>query len=165
MRKRPRLLPESRASKAAVESPGSERMPGVIGDVASTYGAGHEAADAAVGRRHDPVEEAVDEVVRRDPRGDGDDEQSARPQYAAHLGDESMHVGQIFQHPHREHRVEGRRGVRERIGVADDVVRAITPRGLLVIRSRPRDGRLYDVESPVFAYTLDERTGHQTRAA
>src|SRR5437762_9657954 len=100
MRKRPRLLPESRASKAAVESPGSERMPGVIGDVASTYGA-NEAADATVGRRHDPVEEAVDEVVGRDPRGDGDDEQPARPQYAARLGDESMHVGQIFQHSHR----------------------------------------------------------------
>ena len=76
-----------------------------------------------------------------------------------------MHVGQIFQHPHRDHRVEGRRGERERIGVADDVVRSITPRGLLGLRSRPRDGRLEDIESPDFASTLDERSGHQTRAA
>src|SRR5256885_15996619 len=64
MRKRPRLLPESRASKAAVESPGSERMPGVIGDVASTYGAGHEAADAAVGRRHRSEERRVGKECR-----------------------------------------------------------------------------------------------------
>src|SRR2546430_14809720 len=86
-----------------------------IGDVASTYGAGHEAADAAVGRRHDPVEEDVDEAVRCDPRGDGEAEQSAPPQYAARLGDESMHCGQILPDTHRDPRVEGRRGEQERI--------------------------------------------------
>ena len=54
-------------------------MPGVVGNVASPNGAAHEATDATVGGPHEPVEEALREVVRGDPRGDGGDEQPTRP--------------------------------------------------------------------------------------
>jgi len=86
MRKRPRLSSESRTSEDAVEPPGSERMPGVIGNLASPNGSGHEATDATVGGAYEPVEHALREVVGRDARGNADDDQPARPQHAVEKG-------------------------------------------------------------------------------
>ena len=76
-----------------------------------------------------------------------------------------MSIGQILQHAHRDHRVERRGGEWERLGVPHHVVRAVTPGCLLGLRPRPRQGRLEEVHSPDLPSTLDERFGHETRAA
>ena len=66
---------------------------------------------------------------------------------------------------HRDHRVEGRRGEGQRLGVPDDVMSSITPGSLLGLRARPRHGRLEQVQAPHLPSPLDERFGHETRAA
>ena len=139
-------------------------MPGVVGDVASAHGARHEASNETVGGPNEPVEEGLRKVVGRDPRGNADDEQPAGPQHPAHLGDESVRIGQVFQHSHRDHRVEGRRGEGQSLGIPCDIVRAVTPGRLLRLRPRPRQSRLEEVHSPDLSSTLDERFSHETRA-